>query len=77
MGDEKAVATVRAGRAPVELALLPKAHFFKIMAESPPTTQLLLKVAQERRAENMARRQLALGQPELGQPDLGQPEAAV
>jgi len=58
MGDEKAVATVRAGSDPVELALLPKAHFFKIMAESPPTTQLLLQVAKGRRAENMARRQL-------------------
>ncbi|MFO7681545.1 MAG: ATP-binding cassette domain-containing protein [Chloroflexota bacterium] len=58
MGDEKAVATVRAGGDPVELALLPKTHFFKIMAESPPTTQLLLQVAKERRAENMARRQL-------------------
>jgi ABC-type multidrug transport system ATPase subunit len=65
MGDEKAVATVRAGDDPVELALLPKAHFFKIMAESPPTTHLLLQVAKERRTENMARRQLqALGHQE-------------
>jgi ABC-type lipoprotein export system ATPase subunit len=37
MGDQKAIAAVRAGEDPVELALLPKEHFDKIMDESPDT----------------------------------------
>jgi ABC-type lipoprotein export system ATPase subunit len=57
MGDEKAIATARAGRAPVELALLPKEHFFKIMDDSPETSAQIMQVAQERREENQARRQ--------------------
>ncbi len=60
MGDEKALATVRAGCQPVELALLPKEHFFKIMDESPETSQQIMQVAKERRAENEARRQLEI-----------------
>jgi ABC-type lipoprotein export system ATPase subunit len=57
MGDEKAIATVRAGRAPAALALLPKEHFFKIMDDSPDTSEQIMRVAQERREENQARRQ--------------------
>jgi ABC-type lipoprotein export system ATPase subunit len=58
MGNDKAIATVRAGICPVELALLSREHFFKIMDESPPTVALLKDVARERREENLARVQL-------------------
>jgi putative ABC transport system ATP-binding protein len=57
MGDEKAIATVRANSGPVELALLPKAEFFKIMNDSPDTSAQIMQVAKERREENLARRQ--------------------
>ena len=57
MGDEKAIATVRANNHPVALALLPKEHFFKIMDDSPETSEQIMQVAQERREENQARRQ--------------------
>ncbi len=57
MGDEKAIATVRANSGTVELALLPKEQFFKIMNESPDTSEQIMQVAKERRAENLARRQ--------------------
>jgi CRP-like cAMP-binding protein len=57
MGDEKAIATARAGGRPVELALLPKEHFFKIMDDSPDASEQIMRVAQERREENRARRQ--------------------
>jgi CRP-like cAMP-binding protein len=57
MGEQTAIATVRAGTLPVEVGLLPKDHFFTIMEESPATVALLENVAQERQRENMARRQ--------------------
>lgn len=55
MGNDKAIATVRAGNCPVELALLTREHFFNIMEESPPTVVLLKDVAHQRREENLAR----------------------
>ena len=58
MGKGTAVATVRANNSPVELALLPKNEFFKIMNDSPETSDQIMQVAKERRAENEARRQL-------------------
>ncbi len=58
MGDEKAISTVRAGQNPVELSLLPKKEFFKIMTDSPDTSAQIMQVAAERREENRARRQL-------------------
>ena len=58
MGKGTAVATVRAGSKPTELALLPKNEFFKIMNDSPETSDQIMQVAKERRAENEARRQL-------------------
>jgi ABC-type lipoprotein export system ATPase subunit len=58
MGKGTAVATVRANSGNVELALLPKDEFFKIMEESPDTSTQIMQVAKERRAENQARRQL-------------------
>ncbi len=57
MGNQEAIATVRAGNAPLELGLLPRAHFFTIMDESPATVRLLQEVAQERRQENITRSQ--------------------
>ena len=57
MGDQTAIATVRAGAEPVEVGLLPKDHFYTIMDESPSTVALLEQVAQDRRQENLARRQ--------------------
>jgi ABC-type lipoprotein export system ATPase subunit len=56
MGHEKAIATVRAGNTPVELALLPKEHFFKVIDESPPTVARLKQIAKERHEENQSRR---------------------
>jgi ABC-type lipoprotein export system ATPase subunit len=56
MNGETAVATVRAGNSPVELALLPKAQFYKIIDESPPTIAYIKQVAQERYEENQSRR---------------------
>ncbi|MFN2140226.1 MAG: ATP-binding cassette domain-containing protein [Candidatus Promineifilaceae bacterium] len=44
----KAIATVRAGRSPVELGLLSGELFHAIMAESPETIALLQETAQER-----------------------------
>ena len=58
MGEKTALATVRAGQAPVELGLLSREQFFTIMEESPATVALLENVAQERRQENLSRRQL-------------------
>jgi energy-coupling factor transporter ATP-binding protein EcfA2 len=60
MGKGTAVATVRAGSQPTELALLPKDEFFKIMTDSPETSDQIMQVAKERRAENEARRQLEM-----------------
>ncbi len=60
MGQGTAVATVRAGHVPTEVALLPKEEFFKIMADSPDASAHILQVAKERRAENQARRQLEI-----------------
>lgn len=60
MGQGTAVATVRANSNPVELALLPKDEFFKIMDDSPETSAQIRQVAAERRAENQARRPLEL-----------------
>ncbi len=57
---ETAIASVRADGAPVELAMIPKDHFHKIMDQSPQTIELLRQVASERREENMARGQEAL-----------------
>jgi len=54
MGDEKAIANIRADGSSVELALLPKAHFHQIMEESPATVALIQQVADERRQENLA-----------------------
>jgi ABC-type lipoprotein export system ATPase subunit len=58
MNGQHALATIRAGNDPVELALLPKAQFFKIIDESPPTISYLKQVAQERHQENLSRRHL-------------------
>jgi ABC-type lipoprotein export system ATPase subunit len=57
MGKGTAVAAVRAGHVSTEVALLPKAEFFKIMADSPDTSAHILQVAKERRAENQLRQQ--------------------
>ena len=57
MGDKEAIATVRAGDDPLELGLLARDHFLRIMDESPATVRLLQEVAQERRQENTARGQ--------------------
>lgn len=57
MGSKEAIATVRAGNAPLELGLLPREHFFTIMDESPATVRLLQEVAHERRQENITRSQ--------------------
>lgn len=65
MGKGTAVATVRAGNTPTELALLPKDEFFKIMNDSPDTSDQIMQVAKERRAENQARRQREVGRPEV------------
>ena len=56
MNGHKAVATVRAGNKPVELALLPKQQFITIIDESPPTVAYINRVAQERFEENQSRR---------------------
>jgi ABC-type lipoprotein export system ATPase subunit len=56
MGHDEAMASARAGSAPVELALLPREQFFEIIEESPPTVDLLKQVASKRREENLARR---------------------
>ncbi|MEZ4771279.1 MAG: ATP-binding cassette domain-containing protein [Caldilineales bacterium] len=53
----QAVATIRAGQAPVELGLLPRDRFLSMVRESPATVALLERVAQERRRENRARGQ--------------------
>jgi putative ABC transport system ATP-binding protein len=58
MNGQHAIATVRAGNNPVELALLPKEQFFTIIDESPPTISYLKQVAQERQQENLARRHI-------------------
>ena len=55
MGDNKAVANIRAGELPLELGLLSRDQFFRIMGESPATVDLLENVARERRQENQAR----------------------
>jgi putative ABC transport system ATP-binding protein len=55
MGDKSAVATVRAGQEPVEVARLSRDHFFDILAQSPPTAELLQGVADQRRRENATR----------------------
>lgn len=55
MRNEKAIANVRANGAPVELAMIPKDHFYQIMEQSPQTVALLKQVASERREENLAR----------------------
>lgn len=60
MGKGTAVATVRANNGPVELALLPKEEFFKIMNDSPETSDQIMQVAKDRRAENQARRQMEI-----------------
>ncbi len=57
VGDETAIAAVRAGAAPVELGLLSREHFQIIMEESPQTVALLENLARERRQENLARGQ--------------------
>ena len=56
-GDRRpdAIATVRAGQSPVEIGLLSRDHFHKVMEESPETVVLLDDVADERRRENLAR----------------------
>jgi CRP-like cAMP-binding protein len=58
INKQNAIATVRAGNNPVELALLPKQQFCKIIDESPPTIAYLKQVAQERHEENQSRRQI-------------------
>lgn len=58
MDGEHAIATVHAGDDPVELALLTKDHFYKIMAESPNTMALVEDIARQRREENLAHLQL-------------------
>jgi ABC-type lipoprotein export system ATPase subunit len=55
MRNEKAIANVRANGSPVELAMIPKDHFYQIMEQSPQTVALLKQVASERREENLAR----------------------
>jgi ABC-type lipoprotein export system ATPase subunit len=50
-----AIANVRADGSAVELAMIPKEHFYKIMEDSPETVDLLKKVAGDRREENLAR----------------------
>jgi putative ABC transport system ATP-binding protein len=55
MLNETAVANVRADGAAVELALIPKSHFYTIMEQSPDTVALIRHTAQERRDENAAR----------------------
>lgn len=62
MGDEKAVATVRAADKPVEIGLLSRDQFFTIMEDSPPTADRLKNLAQERRQENLARNQVGVPQ---------------
>ena len=54
-GDEKAIATVRAGTSPVELGILSRDRFAALMQESPATASLLASVAEARRQENLAR----------------------
>ncbi|MCP5100933.1 MAG: ATP-binding cassette domain-containing protein [Chloroflexi bacterium] len=56
MNGHNAIATVKAGNSPVELALLPKAQFHTIIDESPPTIAHLKQVAAERHTENQTRR---------------------
>ena len=55
MRNETAIANVRANGTPVELAMIPKEHFYQIMEQSPQTVALLKQVASERRDENLAR----------------------
>jgi len=62
MGDEKAIATVRAAESPVEVGLLSRDQFFTIMKESPPTVSLIENMAQERRQENLTRGLLGVRQ---------------
>jgi len=50
-----AIANVRADGSPVELAMIPKEHFYQIMEDSPQTVDLLKTVAGDRRDENLAR----------------------
>jgi ABC-type lipoprotein export system ATPase subunit len=57
MGEERAIATVRAGKEPVELGLLPRQRFHTIMEESPETVGYLADIARARMAENQARGQ--------------------
>ena len=65
MGKHTAIATVRANSAPVELALLPKDEFYKIMNDSPETSDQIKQVAKERHAENQARHQPQVDQPKV------------
>ena len=60
--EHKAIATVRANGSPVELAMIPKEHFYQIMEDSPQTVELLKQVASERREENLARSRQAVSQ---------------
>jgi len=55
MGNETAIANIRADGRPVTLAMIPKAHFQTIMEQSPETIELIKQVASERRVENLAR----------------------
>jgi ABC-type lipoprotein export system ATPase subunit len=55
MRKETAIANVRANGTPVEVAMIPKEHFYQIMEQSPQTVALLKQVAIERRDENLAR----------------------
>ena len=55
MGDGNALANVQADGSPAEVAMLPKEHFYQIMQQSPETVELLKRVANERRAENLSR----------------------
>lgn len=52
MDGLQAIATVRAGDAPLELGLLPREYFLHILQDSPNTMELLQDVARQRRQEN-------------------------
>jgi putative ABC transport system ATP-binding protein len=57
LSGKPAIATIRAGAAPVELATVPKELFSAMMHESPAASAVLGEVADARRQENLARSQ--------------------
>ena len=59
LGNQNAIATVRAGANPAKIAMLPKSQFCTIIEESPPTIAALKQIAQERQTENRMRQEAA------------------